>query len=270
MNKSFELIEGVVIPTIGYGTFKIDNATVEKLVIDALDAGYDHIDTATAYGNELGIGYGLEQVDKKRESIFITTKIANEDQGYNETLRAVERSLASLNVDYLDLVLIHWPNIKSAQTWAALESMVENGKIRAIGVSNFHQHHLDKLLETAKIKPVINQIERHPYNTQTELEHYCKELGIMVQAWSPLAKGAVFSDILLDELAKKYNKTIAQIVMRWHIQSGWLAVVKASTKERMRNNLEVYDFELSQDDMDKISSLDAGLRTGSNPDNFEF
>lgn len=270
MTKKYELIEGVSIPIIGYGTFKIDNASVEKLVVDAIESGYDHIDTATAYGNELGIGYGLDQVSIKREDLFITTKVANEDQGYNETLRAVERSLASLNVDYLDLVLIHWPNVKSAETWAALESMVSNGKIKAIGVSNFHQQHMDKLLETAVIKPVINQVERHPYNTQTELEQYCNDLGIVMQAWSPLAKGEVFSDILLKELAEKYNKSIAQIVMRWQVQSGWLAVVKASTKERMRNNLDVHDFELTQDDMDLINGLDKGHRTGSNPDNFEF
>ncbi len=270
MEKTRIIGNNVSIPVIGYGTFKIDNATVENLVLSALDVGYTHLDTATAYGNELGIGYALDRMHLKREDLFLTTKIANDDQGYKETLRAFERSMASLNVEYLDLVLIHWPNPKSAETWRALEELYEAGKIRAIGVSNFHKQHLDKLLETAKIKPMINQLEHHPFNTQKEMADYCEHLGIPVQAWSPLAKGEIFKNDLLKEIAKKHGVGISQVVMRWQIQSGWLVVVKASTPERMRENLNVYDFELSVEEMDAIDALDTGLRTGSNPDDFEF
>lgn len=270
MNKTKIIGNNIEIPTIGYGTFKVDNASVENLVLSAFNVGYTHIDTATAYGNELGIGYALDRMPIEREELFLTTKIANEDQGYEETLRAFERSLASLNVDYLDMVLIHWPNPKSAETWMALEELYEAGKIRVIGVSNFHEQHLRKLMETAKIKPQLNQLERHPYNTQMKLEEYCNELGIPLQAWSPLAKGEVFKDEILKELAQKYSVSISQIVMRWQIQSGWLAVVKASSPERMRENIDVYEFELSDEDMKIINGLNRNHRTGSNPDDFNF
>ena len=270
MDKHITFSNGVKAPLIGYGTFKIDNKTVENLTLTAFDVGYTYIDTATAYANELGIGYALDNMPIKREDLFLVTKIANDDQGYNETLKAVERSLASLNVDYLDLVLIHWPQPKSDETWLALEELYEQGKVRTIGVSNFHKQHLDKLLKTAKIKPMINQLEHHPYLTQKELAQTCQEQGILLQAWSPLAKGEVFQDELLKALADKYKVSVSQIVMRWQLQSGWSAVVKASSAERMRENLNVFDFEISDEDMKSIDCLNKDHRTGSNPDDFTF
>lgn len=270
MEKNRIIANNVSMPIIGYGTFKIDNAEVEQLVLKALEVGYRHIDTATLYENEEGVGNALSKTSIKREDIFLTTKIANHDQGYDETLAAVEASLKALQVDYIDLILIHWPNPKSAETWKALEEVYAAGKARAIGLSNFHKQHLDKLKKTWTVVPHVNQIEHHPFLIQRELEAVNKEFNIPVQAWSPLARGDVFSDETLKQLAEKYQVSLSQIVMRWQIQSGWLVVVKASTSDRMAQNLNVFDFELSEQDMKVIDGLDRNFRSGSNPDDFPF
>ena len=265
-----ELNDNVRIPVIGYGTFKISNEEVEKLVEKAINVGYNHIDTATAYNNENGVGKGILNAYIERKKIFVTTKIANEDQGYEQTLRAVDLSLKELGLDYIDLLLIHWPNPKSGETWRAMEELHVQGKVKAIGVSNFHKQHLEKLLSIAEINPMVNQIERHPYNTQKDLELYCKSKGILVQAWSPLAKGEVLNEVLIHQIAHDHKVSVSQIVLRWQIQTGWLAVVKASSSKRMLENISIFDFTLSEDEIQTINSLNRGYRTGSNPDNFEY
>lgn len=270
IQEEHTLLNGIKVPKIGFGTFKVETKKIKVLVQTALDAGYTLIDTATAYENEKEVGDALRKDFYPRENLFLTTKIANEDQGYDETIKAFELSLKELKTSYLDLLLIHWPQEKSAETWRAMEYLYNQGKIRAIGVSNFHKQHLEKLIKTCTVKPMINQLERHPYLNQTELKDYCSSLGIIVQAWSPLAKGEIFKDTLLIEISKQYNKSISQIVLRWQIQTGWLSVVKASSYERMAENRAVFDFELTNEDIEKINNLNRDFRTGSNPDNFKF
>ena len=264
---------GVKIPQLGLGVFKTPSgaATVDA-VRWALEAGYRHIDTAKIYGNEESVGVGMKESSVPREEIFLTTKLWNEDIRRGRTREAFEESLARLGTDYLDLYLIHWPADGYEKAWGEMEKLYEEGKIRAIGVSNFHEHHLESLMKTARIRPMTDQIESHPYFTNQPLISRLQESGMPVQVWSPL--GGTGKSILADEslamLAEKYGKSPAQVVIRWHIQRGVIVIPKSTHKERIEANIDVFDFELSQEDMALIDGLNRNIRSGSNPDTFNF
>jgi len=267
----FKLRNGVEIPAIGLGTWKVPNdREVVDAVATALEIGYRHIDTAAAYGNEEGVGKGIRLSGIPREEIFVTTKLWNTDQGYESTEKAFYASLERLGLDYVDLYLIHWPKPLSAESWRKMEELYEAGKIRAIGVSNFHQHHLEDLFKTCKIKPMVNQIELHPRLQQNKLKEYCDQQGIVVTAWSPFMQGQVFQIEELKQLSQKIGKPISAIVSRWLIQRGIVSIPKSVKPERIRENFSVFDFELSPEDMALIASLDRNYRTGADPDNLNF
>ncbi|MEJ2567419.1 MAG: aldo/keto reductase, partial [candidate division WOR-3 bacterium] len=232
-------------------------------------AGYRLIDTASIYGNEKGVGRGIEESDIPREEIFLTSKVWNTEQGYENTLRAFEASLERLRTDYLDLYLIHWPKPASSETWKALERLYRSGKVKAIGVSNFMIHHLESLLESCEIIPMVDQVELHPQFPQDELRKFCGEHGIVVEAWGPLMQGKVFHVPLMKALSEKYGKKIAQITLRWHYQLGHVAIPKSSKPERIRSNIDIFDFEISDEDMKKIETL-KGERIGPHPDRIAF
>ena len=260
------LTNGVKIPILGLGTYRIENDKAESLVTEALKIGYRHIDTATVYENEEGIGRALKKSDIPREDLFITSKLSNQDQGYESTFEAFNLSLEKLGLDYLDLYLIHWPAKFNQESWKAMEELYKNGKVRAIGLSNFHQHHIDEILTIATIKPMINQFERHPYFQQHELFEYGIKHDLVMEAWSPIAKGKVLGDQVLKEIAKKYKKSVVQIVLRWQIQTDYVIFPKTENVERLKENFDIFDFELSQEDMKIIAELDGDGRIGSNPD----
>lgn len=264
------LRNGTKIPMMGLGTYKIENDKVEEIVTRALELGYRHIDTATVYGNEEGIGEALKKTDIPREELFITSKLWNDDQGYESAKLAFEASLERLGLDYLDLYLIHWPNEKSKESWKAIEELYEEGRIKAIGVSNFHEHHLSTLLEDVKIVPMINQYERQPYMQQDELYKVCIKHEIAPEAWAPIAKAKILDDPVLKEIAKKHDKTTAQVVLRWHLQTDYIIFPKTETLDRLEENFNIFDFELDNDDIEKITNLDeqeAG-RVGTSPENY--
>jgi diketogulonate reductase-like aldo/keto reductase len=244
---------------------------VVTAVKSALDIGYRSIDTAAAYKNEEGVGKAIKESGVAREEIFLTSKLWNDDQGYESTLQAFEDSLGRLDVDYLDLYLIHWPvKGKYKDTWRAFEKLYEDGRIRAIGVSNFHQHHLEDLMTEAKVKPMVNQIEFHPLLTQKELHGYCKAENIQLEAWSPLAHGKLLDDPTLKEIGEKYGKTPAQVMIRWDLDHEVVTIPKSSNPERIKQNADVFDFQLSKEDMERIDALNRNERTGADPDNFNF
>ncbi len=267
MNKLtdvFELANGVEIPCIGYGTWQTPDGDVAKnSVVEAIKAGYRHIDTAFAYGNEDSVGAGIKASGIAREELFVTTKHWVTERGYEKTVAAVETSLKNLGLDYLDLYLIHWPCVEkvnpnwkeiNADTWRGFEKMYKDGKIRALGVSNFEKKHLDALLETAEVKPAVNQIEFHPGYTQMDNVNYSKELGMVVEAWSPLGNGAVLKDENLGKIAAKYGKSTAQLCIRFALQSGVLPLVKSVTPSRIVENTQVFDFEITAEDMAAIAA----------------
>lgn len=260
------LNNGVKIPSLGLGTYRIDNDKAEEIILEALDIGYRHIDTAAIYENEEGIGRALKQTEIPREELFITSKLWNDDQGYESGLKAFDASLERLGLDYLDLYLIHWPEDLNRESWRALEEIYESGRAKAIGVSNFHKHHLEDLLEVAKIKPMVNQYERHPYFQQKDLYKVGEDLDMVMEAWSPIAKGEVLDDEILKKIASKYQKTVAQVVLRWQIQSGYVVFPKTENLGRLKENFEIFDFKLSDQDMKTIAELDHDGRIGSNPD----
>ena len=277
--KKLTLSNGVEIPILGFGTYKIeDDEIVLNSVREAIKAGYRHIDTASFYKNEENVGNGIREGLKhtglKRKDIFVTTKVWNTEQGYENTLNAFSNSLQRLNMDYVDLYLIHWPVTKDyadewqsriKETWKAMEKLYNEGKIRAIGVSNFLVHHLEELISGCEIKPMVNQIEFHPGHNQEETVEFCKKRGIVVEAWSPLGRGLILENEFLSEIAKKYNRTIAQICLRWIIQQDIVALPKSVTRERIKSNFEIFDFELSGEDMDKITNMEPAGYTGSDP-----
>jgi diketogulonate reductase-like aldo/keto reductase len=272
INGCVTLHNGVRMPYLGLGVFKAaDGKEVIDAVTYALQAGYRHIDTATLYQNEKGVGTAVRNGPVKREEVFVTTKVWNSDQGYDATLRAFDRSLALLGFDYLDLYLLHWP-VKGLfmDTWKALETLYREGRVRAIGVSNFLAHHLLKLLKMAEIIPMVNQMEFHPYMVQRGLMDFCRVRGIQYEAWGPLIQGRITTDKTLEQLAKKYEKDIAQIVLRWDLQMGVVTIPKSVTPSRIMSNTRIFDFELSDEDMNRISTLNRGERFGANPDNFDF
>lgn len=265
------LNNGVEMPMLGFGTFKVPegNVTVDA-VKEALRIGYRHIDTAAYYDNEHGVGEGIKQSGIPRKEIFLTTKLWNSEHGYESTLKAFDVSLKKLGTEYLDLYLIHWPKPLNKETWRAMEKLYKEGLIKAIGVSNFHVHHLKDLMSSCEIKPMVNQIEFHPYLVQAPLLNFCKEEGIQYEAWSPLMQGKIFEIPLLKELAEKYNRTVAQITLRWDIQMGVVTIPKSITPVRIKENYSIFDFEISEEDIQKISSLDKNFRFGADPDNFNF
>jgi diketogulonate reductase-like aldo/keto reductase len=259
-------------PWLGFGVYQIsDGLAVQKAIAEAFEIGYLSIDTASMYGNEVGVGIAVNESDIKREDIFVTTKVWNSHQGYDNTLHAFEESLKKLNLDYIDLYLIHWPvSGKYTDTWKALETVYREKRARAIGVSNFMQHHLQALLERAEIVPMVNQIEFHPYLLQKDLLEMCASTNIQLEAWSPLMKGQNFSEPLFIELGNKYNKTPAQIILRWDLQHEVVTIPKSVQRKRIIENSEIFDFEISEEDMNRIDGLDNGRRIGPDPNNFHF
>ncbi len=267
-----KLNNGVEMPQIGFGVFQVPDAETTAAVTAALEAGYRSIDTAAAYQNEAGVGQALASSGIAREDLFITTKLWNADQGYDQTLAAFERSRKLLGLDYLDLYLIHWPAPelgKYADSWRALEKLSSDGVVRAIGVSNFEPAHLSELTATASVVPAVNQVELHPYLIQPEVRAYGNEHGIATEAWSPLAKGgSLLSEPLVEQLAKTHDRTPAQIVLRWHLQLGNIIIPKSVTPSRIAENLNILDFTLTADDVTTLSTLDRDERTGPNPNTF--
>ena len=256
-----KLNNGIEMPLLGFGVFQIpDNTECERVVTDALAAGYHLIDTASAYFNEEGVGKAIAKSGIKREELFVTTKLWIQDAGYENAKKAFQVSLNKLGLDYLDLYLIHQPFNDYYGSWRAMEELYEEGKIRAIGVCNFYPDRLADLCLNSKIKPMINQIECHPFFQQTEAIDTMKEFGVLPEAWGPFAEGSkgIFSNPVLSEIASKYNKTTAQVILRWNIQRGVVVIPKTVRKERMIENFQIWDFELSNDDMQKICSMDTG------------
>ncbi|WP_299189658.1 aldo/keto reductase [uncultured Aquimarina sp.] len=269
---TFRLHNGIEMPYFGLGVYLSDN---DKEVIDAvqwaLEDGYRHIDTASIYKNEEGVGTAILNSSVPRDEIFVVSKVWNADQGYESTLKAFEKSLQRLQLNYLDLYLIHWPvEGKYIETWKALEKLYKDGVIKAIGVSNFLEHHLENLMQTSEIKPMVNQMEFHPHLVQQDLIDFCNKHHIQYEAWSPMMQGKIFELSILDNLSKKYNKTAAQIVLRWNLQKGVITIPKSSKKHRIIDNANLFDFELSKEDINYIDSLDKHQRLGPDPDNFNF
>ena len=266
---SFVLNNGIKMPYLGLGVFNCDGVT--NAVTNALAAGYRHIDTASIYDYEVEVGKAIRQSGLDRKEVFVVSKVWNIDQGFNNTIKAYNQSLKKLKLDFLDLYLIHWPvKNKFIETWKALEYLYEKGLVRAIGVSNFLKNHLEELLPKTNIIPMVNQMEFHPYLVQQELIDLCKLKGIQYEAWSPLMRGEIFKIELLKRLGIKYNKSIAQIVLRWDLQKGIITIPKSSNNERIVSNADLFDFELSKDDLYSIDQLDRNYRVGPDPNNFTF
>ncbi|MGG0717899.1 aldo/keto reductase [Robertmurraya massiliosenegalensis] len=267
------LHNGVKMPWFGLGVFKVkEGSEVVEAVKAAIKNGYISIDTAAIYQNEEGVGQGIKESGVPRDSLFVTSKVWNSDQGYESTLKAFETSLQKLGMDYLDLYLIHWPGKDSAkykETWRALEKLYKDGRVRAIGVSNFHVHHLEDLIADSEIKPMVNQVEYHPHLAQLELRDYCKKQGIQLEAWSPLKQGQLLSEPTIMAIAEKYQKSPAQIILRWDLQNEVVTIPKSIKEHRIIENADIFDFELSIEDMEKINGLNKNERVGSNPDEFE-
>lgn len=254
------------IPSLGFGTFRISDLNAKDAVKYAIVTGYRHIDTAAIYDNEKGVGEGIKSSKIKREDIYLTTKLWLQEQTYKETIAAFEQSCMRLDTDYIDLYLIHWPTKNFIEQWHAMIDLYKQGKIKSIGVSNFHQHHLEELFLQSSIVPAVNQIELHPHLTQKELINFNQLNSIKTESWSPLMKGKIMEIELLTELAKKYNKTQAQITLRWHIQNGIIAIPKSENQLRIKENFNIFDFELINEDIIKIDNLNKDKRIGSNPD----
>ena len=272
LQGTVDLRNGVKMPYLGLGVFQTkEGREVVQAVGDALSVGYRHIDTAALYGNEKGVGEAIRGSGIPRKDIFVTSKVWNSDQGYDSTLRAFDKSLKLLGFDTLDLYLVHWPvKGKFIETWRALEKIYEAKRVRAIGVSNFLQHHLEELLPHCRHVPMVNQMEFHPYLVQQDLIEYCQAKGIQYEAWSPLMQGRITKVRELLALAEKYKKDVAQIVLRWDLQKGVVTIPKSVHKERIIRNSRFFDFEISPADMKAIDSLDRHERVGADPDTFEF
>jgi 2,5-diketo-D-gluconate reductase A len=269
-----ELNDGHAIPQLGFGVFQIDPDDTAEAVATALDVGYRHIDTAEGYGNEAGVGDGVRASGLAREDVFVTSKLGNGAHDPDDARRAFEGTLSELGFDYVDLFLIHWPlpmhDVDYVETWRVLEELKRDGRARSIGVSNFQVEHLERLAAECETVPALNQIELHPYLLNAEVGGYCREHGIATEAWSPIAQGAVLDDPAVTRVAERLGRSPAQVVLRWHLQHGNVVIPKSVTPARIRENFELFDFELSQEDVERIDALDRGEegRTGPHPDRF--
>ncbi|MFE6764703.1 aldo/keto reductase [Streptomyces sp. NPDC057689] len=266
------LNNGVRMPQLGFGVFQVPDDETAAAVGHALDAGYRSIDTAAVYGNERGVGRAIADSGVPREELFVTTKLWNADQGYDQALAAFDASLAELGLDHVDLYLIHWPTPARdlyVETYKALEKILGDGRARAIGVSNFQVPHLRRLMEQTGTVPAVNQVELHPGLQQAELRTFHAEHGIATEAWSPLAQGAVLEDGAITRIAQANGVTPAQVVLRWHLQAGNIVIPKSVTPARIRQNLDVFGFDLTDTDLADIAALDRGLRTGPDPDTLD-
>ncbi|WP_342043175.1 aldo/keto reductase [Bacillus sp. OTU2372] len=270
------LSNGVKMPWFGLGVFKVEEGPeLVNAVKFAIKHGYRSIDTAAIYQNEEGVGQAIREGNKEagisREDLFVTSKVWNSDLGYEATLEAYETSLKKLGLDYLDLYLIHWPvEGKYKEAWRALETLYKEGRVKAIGVSNFHVHHLEDLMKEAEIKPMINQVEFHPRLTQKEIQTFCREQGIQMEAWSPLMQGQLLDQPVIKEIANKYNKSTAQVILRWDLQNGVVTIPKSTKEHRIIENADIFDFELTKAEMEQIDDLNQNHRVGPDPDNFDF
>jgi diketogulonate reductase-like aldo/keto reductase len=269
-SPSLTLNNGVRIPQLGYGVFKVPAEETESAVRTALNAGYRHIDTAKLYGNEAGVGAGVRSSGLERDEVFVTTKLWNTDQGYDSTLRAFDASMTRLAFDVLDLYLIHWPTPDRdlyLDSWRAMERLHADGRVRAIGVSNFPPLHLRRLCEHSQVVPAVNQVELHPYLHQEETRRVNAELGVLTEAWSPLARGgALLQDPVVTGLAAKHGRTPAQVVLRWHIELGNVVIPKSVTPSRIAENADIFGFSLDVDDLASMAGLNRGERTGPDPE----
>lgn len=272
--KEFILNNGVKIPSVGVGVFRVNDANVAyETVKTAISVGYRHIDTAMIYGNEEAVGKAIKDSGIARQEIFLTTKLWNDDQRSGKVQEAIDDSLKRLGTDYVDLYLVHWP-VKDTYVsiWKKMEEVYKSGKTKVIGVSNYNRHHLDELLKEAEIVPAVNQIECYPYLAQEATIEYCKEKGIHPQAWGPLGAGQsdVLSNPIIVGIAKKHEKSPAQIVLRWNVERGVIVIPKSVHKDRLIENLSIADFRLTDDEVKQISALNKNLRLGADPDNFNF
>jgi 2,5-diketo-D-gluconate reductase A len=266
-----ELNNGQMIPQLGLGVYKLEAASAAGLVATAIETGYRRIDTAALYLNEAEVGEGIRQSSVPREEIYVTTKIWHDHHGYDEALKAIDESLERLSIDYIDMVLIHWPapsQNKFVETWSAFQHAVTTGKVKGIGVSNFHPMHLHRLIEAGGAVPALNQVELHPALQQPELRAYNSSRGIATEAWSPLARGRYHNEAIIVKISEKHGKTPTQVILRWHIQLGNLVIPKTAHRERLLENISVFDFTLDEHDMAAIATLDSGFRTGPNPEDF--
>ncbi|MCP1493658.1 diketogulonate reductase-like aldo/keto reductase [Peribacillus frigoritolerans] len=270
------LHNGVKMPWFGLGVFKVEEGPeLVHAVKVAIKHGYRSIDTAAIYENEEGVGQGIREGLKEagisREDLFVTSKVWNADLGYESTIAAYEKSLQKLGLEYLDLYLIHWPvEGKYKEAWRALETLYKKGKVKAIGVSNFQIHHLKDLMEDAEVKPMVNQVECHPRLTQREVQAFCKEQGIQLEAWSPLMQGELLDNEVLQAIATKHGKSVAQVILRWDLQNGIVTIPKSTKEHRIVENSTVFDFELTEEEMNQIDGLNQNHRVGPDPDNFDF
>ncbi|NAZ76325.1 aldo/keto reductase [Kineococcus sp. T13] len=266
-----QLHDGTSIPQVGLGVFQVPPEQTDEVVLRALEAGYRHVDTAAGYGNEAGVGSALRSSGLAHEDVFVTTKLANGEHGREKTLRAFDASTAKLQLEVLDLYLIHWPQQADdyVETWLAFQELHQQGRIRTIGVSNFQKTHLRKLLDETDIVPTVNQVELHPYLTQEDLRAFHAEHSIATEAWSPIAKGGqLLSDPVITGIAQELGRDAAQVVLRWHVQLGNVVIPKSVTPERIVSNLDLFSFELSEEQVGRISALNRDERTGPDPDTF--
>lgn len=276
ITDTYKLSNKLEIPVVGFGTWQTPNDEVGYTAVKtALEVGYRHIDTASVYGNEVSVGKAIKDSGVAREDIFLTSKLWNDAHGYEETLKAFEESLERLGTDYLDLYLIHWPNPiafrdcweeKNAGSWKAMEELYEAGKIKAIGISNFWIHHIEALLKTAKIMPMVNQIRICPGDLDTELIEYCKNKGMLLEAYSPLGTGKAFGVKVLEDISAKYETSVAKVCLKWSLQHGFLPLPKSVTPSRIKDNTDIFRFELSDEDMESIDQLDDCCGKSTSPD----
>lgn len=265
------LSDGNKIPQLGLGVWQVTNEQAGPAIGAAIEAGYRSIDTAAAYNNEESVGKAVKATGIAREQLFITTKLWNDQHGYDATLKACDTSLKKLGLDYVDLYLIHWPVPKRklfVESWRAFAKLKEEGRVKSIGVSNFNIPHLEALIAETGITPTINQIELHPQMQQHELRNFHKQHGIATESWSPLGQGTLLQDVTIGAIAKKHGKTPAQIIVRWHLDNGLIAIPKSVTPSRIRENFAVFDFRLDQDDLGQVARLDKKQRIGPDPETF--
>ncbi|MCR6110332.1 aldo/keto reductase [Bacillus sp. A301a_S52] len=267
--RNVTLNNGLSMPQLGFGVWQVNNDEAASVVLKAIETGYRSIDTAMIYKNEIGVGQGIKDSLIPREDLFITTKVWNADQGYETTLKAFDASLERLNLDYIDLYLIHWPTPQFDQyvdTYKALEKLYHEDRVKAIGVCNFDHDHLQRLFDECNILPAVNQVECHPFLAQNELKTFCKKHNIYIEAWSPLMQGGeVLNHPVVQGIARDHHKTGAQVIIRWHLQNDSIVIPKSVTPSRIEENFNVFDFELTDDEIELINNLDRGLRKGAKP-----